>query len=72
MTTDTTTLQFSDFDFPADTFAAPQRHHVFVYKNRFTITADCNDCSAGYESAGHDETSRLAVAAWVKKHEAGN
>jgi hypothetical protein len=66
--TDSLTAQFSDFDL--DPQPAP-RHHVFVFKNARNITADCNDCGAGIDSAGHDDSSRHAVAAWVKKHEAG-
>lgn len=72
--TDTLSLQFSDLDFPADTFApesAPApRHTVFVYKKQGSITADCNTCEDGTESWGHDESSRKRVAAWVERHEA--
>jgi hypothetical protein len=63
-------VQFSDFDYDPQAFAAT-RHHAFSYKGTHTITADCNDCSDGYESEGHDESSRRSVAAWIKKHEAG-
>ena len=48
------------------------RHHVVVLKGHATITADCLNCDAGIESHGHDESSRLAVASWVKTHEAPN
>jgi len=68
-TIDTLSLQFSDFDMP-DTFAAP-RHHTFSYKTNHSVNADCNDCGQGTESAGFDESSSRAVAAWMKRHEAG-
>jgi len=44
-------------------------HHVIVLKEHATITADCLNCDAGFESQGHDESSRMAVARWVKTHE---
>ena len=47
-------------------------HRVTINKGHATITADCADCAAGFESQGHDETSRLAVAGWVKRHEGEN
>ena len=71
MTIDATTLHFSDFDMPENTFAAPTRHHVFVYKNLRSITANCNDCEWALESQGQDDSSRHAVGYAVKKHEAG-
>jgi hypothetical protein len=67
--TDSLTAQFSDFDMP-DTFAAT-RHHAFTFKGTHSITANCNDCPDMFNSIGHDESSRRSVAAWVKKHEAG-
>jgi hypothetical protein len=63
-------VQFSDFDYDPASFAAPPRHHVFVSKRSRSITAECGDCHVGMESTGHDESSRSAVAAWVKRHEA--
>ena len=33
-----------------------------------SLTADCSVCGGGIESAGLDESSRLAVKAWIREH----
>jgi len=69
-TIDTLSLQFSDFDYDPEAFAAT-RHHTFSYKTARSIRADCSNCADGTESWGFDESSSSKVAAWMKKHEAG-
>jgi hypothetical protein len=37
-------------------------------EHRDNLTAECSRCGGGIESAGTDETSFQAVAAWVADH----